>query len=282
MLRKIIVILIVLMPLANYAQKADSLNKDIYPYWYSTSCLKKLREMQTDRPDVTESAYTVDAGHFQYETDAIKLIRNKDGDILNNQVFYNLANIKIGITNSTDLQLLVESFVTNKTKNALTNNTISETSGFGDLTLRLKQNLWGNNGGKTALAIMPYINIPTSKFSDDKRIDGGVIIPFALELKNKWNFGAQVELDLVKKDQSKSYHSELLSSFTFGKELSDKFSAFVESYYTYDFKEKQADVYANAGLVYSLSPDFKIDTGLNYGLTKSTDKVYFVGFSFRY
>lgn len=28
-----------------------------------------LREMTTDRPDVTESAYSVDAGHFQLETE---------------------------------------------------------------------------------------------------------------------------------------------------------------------------------------------------------------------
>lgn len=28
-----------------------------------------MRDFETDRPDVTESAYTVDAGHFQLETD---------------------------------------------------------------------------------------------------------------------------------------------------------------------------------------------------------------------
>src|SRR5436309_3199384 len=28
-----------------------------------------MREMQTDRPDQTESPYTVDAGHFQLEAD---------------------------------------------------------------------------------------------------------------------------------------------------------------------------------------------------------------------
>ena len=274
-----ITVTISLFCLSGYAQHVDSVKKCYHIF--NPVPGKEMRDMQTDRPDVTESAYTVDAGHFQYETDAIKLIRNKDGDLANSQIFYNLANIKIGITNSTDLQLVVESFVTNKTKNTITNSTLTS-SGFGDLTLRLKQNFWGNNGGKTALAIMPYINIPTSKFSDDKRIDGGVIIPFALELKNNWNLGAQVEIDVVKNDESKSYHGELLNSVTLGKELSDKFSAFVESYYTYNFKEKQVDAYANGGLVYSVSPNFKIDTGLNYGLTKSSDKVYFVGFSFRY
>src|SRR5687767_7346997 len=30
-----------------------------------------MREMSTDRPDKTESAYTVDAGHFQVEADLV-------------------------------------------------------------------------------------------------------------------------------------------------------------------------------------------------------------------
>lgn len=30
---------------------------------------KLMREMSTDRPDTTESPYTVDAGHFQFELD---------------------------------------------------------------------------------------------------------------------------------------------------------------------------------------------------------------------
>src|SRR5207247_8308607 len=31
-----------------------------------------MREMNTDRPDKTESPYTVDAGHFQVEADVLK------------------------------------------------------------------------------------------------------------------------------------------------------------------------------------------------------------------
>ena len=30
---------------------------------------EQMREMSTDRPDKTESPYTVDAGHFQIESD---------------------------------------------------------------------------------------------------------------------------------------------------------------------------------------------------------------------
>jgi hypothetical protein len=33
--------------------------------------MPSLREMSTDRPDKTESPYTVDAGHFQFEADLV-------------------------------------------------------------------------------------------------------------------------------------------------------------------------------------------------------------------
>ncbi|MGB4775205.1 MAG: transporter [Daejeonella sp.] len=242
---------------------------------------KELREMQTDRPDVTESAYTVDYGHFQYESDAIKLVRNKENDILSHEFFFNLANIKLGITKSTDLQVVVETYIINESKNTLTQ-VSNKTSGFGDLTLRIKQNIWGNTGGKSALAVMPYLTIPTSKFTLDKRVEGGIIFPFALELKNDWNFGAQVQLDFLKMDNGKAYQNQVLNSITFGKKLNDKFNAFAETFYTYTFKEEKFDAGFNGGLIYSVSDNFKLDAGFNYGLTKSSDKIYFVGFSFRY
>jgi hypothetical protein len=37
-----------------------------------------MREMSTDRPDQTESAYTVDAGHFQVEMDLVSAMFDRD------------------------------------------------------------------------------------------------------------------------------------------------------------------------------------------------------------
>jgi len=63
-----------------------------------------MREMQTDRPDVTETPYTVDAGHIQFETDLFKL-EKETGDISNGKTYYlNQGNIKIGLFISTSVQ----------------------------------------------------------------------------------------------------------------------------------------------------------------------------------
>lgn len=72
-----------------------------------------MREMSTDRPDKTESPYTVDAGHFQVETDLVGFgIDNRNAN--NERVFGINAgnmNLKAGLLNNIDLQLVVENYI---------------------------------------------------------------------------------------------------------------------------------------------------------------------------
>jgi hypothetical protein len=240
----------------------------------------KMKDMETDRPDVTESAYTVEAGHFQVESDLFKQVRNKSDGVKTVENDYNLANLKLGLTEKMDLQLVVPTFVSTTTRDINTNKLIDKTSGIDDLTLRLKYNIWGNAGGKTALSVLPFVSLPTSSFADNK-VQGGLTLPFALKINDEWNFGSQASISVVNEDDDK-YHTEYLYSFTFGKELSKQFSCFVESYVNYSAYTKIADTYANGGLIFSATDNFNIDAGINYGLNSTADKLFFVGFSFRY
>jgi hypothetical protein len=239
----------------------------------------KMRDMSTDRPDITESPNSVDAGHFQIETDLFKTSRNKNNGIISVENSYNLANLKLGLTHNTDLQLVVGSYVSSYEKDVI-GKKLNTTSGFGDLTLRIKHNLWGNDGGKTAFAIMPYINLPTSK--ENKNIEGGIVFPLSVDLGNDFGFGTQVQVDILKSLQKSGYHAGILQSIVLGKELSKSLETFVESYYNYDFEEEKFDLSFNGGFGYSVTKNLKFDAGFNLGLTKNTDKVYFIGFSFRY
>ena len=52
-------------------------NKSIYDLFHPTPN-ELMREMSTDRPDQTESPYTVDAGHFQAEIDLVSAVFDRD------------------------------------------------------------------------------------------------------------------------------------------------------------------------------------------------------------
>ena len=70
-----------------------------------------LRELSTDRPDQTESPYTVDAGHFQVEMDFFNYTADRDtaggADLRARAWSVAPLNLKLGLTNRLDVQLMV-------------------------------------------------------------------------------------------------------------------------------------------------------------------------------
>ena len=238
-----------------------------------------LREMETDRPDVTESPQTVDAGHFQFETDLIRFQRENGDAGRSDEYLFNLANIKLGLTNSTAIQLTFESFVIKK--DFYTESSVDRNSGFGDLTLRLKQNLLGNDKGKFAIALLPYLKFPTSRADKESQYEGGIIIPMSIKFGNDWELGFQVEADRLQDEEGSGHHNQILQTLTVSHPLTKKLDGIIETYYTYEFKDNHLKNFLNAALQYELSKDLLIDGGLNYGVQHDARKSYFVGLSFR-
>ena len=65
-------------------------------------------------------------------------------------------------------------------------------SGFGDVVLRFKVNFWGDDGGKTALGVIPFVKLPANQ--DDMgnhAVEGGLIFPVVVELPGGWELGAR-------------------------------------------------------------------------------------------
>src|SRR5437667_1197436 len=73
-----------------------------------------MREMNTDRPDKTESPYTVDAGHFQIEGDILSYTYDRYNpahtDTRIETVSIAPMNLKVGLRNDVDLQLVLETY----------------------------------------------------------------------------------------------------------------------------------------------------------------------------
>ena len=155
MLKFIATIMILTLTCFCNAEVPQDSTKGSYSLFHPTP-KKLMRSFETDRPDVTESSYTIDAGHFQLETDLFKSDHSSIGGIKTIQNQYNIFNIKSGITNTLDLQIVFESFVTEK---VIHGSSTKKESGIGNITLRAKQNLWGNDHGNTAMAILPFINM---------------------------------------------------------------------------------------------------------------------------
>lgn len=239
-----------------------------------------MREMETDRPDVTESPFTVDAGHFQIETDLARLIKEKTESQQINTLLINQINLKIGITNSTSIQLGFQSYG-RKEEKELSSETKTVQHGFGDLNLRIKQNVIGNDKVNFALAILPYIKFPTSKYDDQSRLEGGLIVPMSYKLPCEWTLGLQVEADRLKDKDQSAMHTEFLQSLTISHPIIKGLAGIAETYYRYDFKAHEISNFINAAVQVDVLEDFKLDAGLNFGIQHTAEKHYFFGLSYR-
>ncbi len=245
-----------------------------------------LREMSTDRPDTTESPFTVDAGHFQAELSFVDLSREtlRDGGSIGRAAEVAPTLFKLGVLDNLDLQLGIVPFAQTQFTDPTTGDT-STLGGFGDVTFRVKVNLWGNDGGATALAVMPFVKLPTAKRGlGNGRVEGGLILPFAIQLPRELSLGFMPEFDVVKVDGSGRYSIDWVHTATLGFPIAGELGGYVEFAGSANLsRDERYRRSFNAGLTYGPTPNVRFDGGIRVGATSTTDNWgVFVGVSWRH
>jgi hypothetical protein len=241
-----------------------------------------MRPMSTDRPDKTESPYSVDAGHFQIESTLVDFaIDNGISD--NGKAFgINAANVnlKVGLTNNADFQVVVENYLYEQVR---ADGQTTRKSGFGDITTRLKVNLWGNDGGTTALAVMPFVTWPTNTNEfGNKKVEGGIIVPLAVELPWGFGMGVMTEVDFVARDEG-GYGANFINSITFSRDIIGNLAGYVECFAELQDTGVDPVLTVDTGLTYMLTENIQLDAGINFGVTEAADDFNpFVGISMRF
>ena len=256
---------------------------------FSPTPRDSMREMSTDRPDQTESPYTVDAGHVQFELDlwnhAIDRERDGGSDARTTQTAIAPINVKIGLTNAVDLQIVAETYIRSLTRDMKTGAVVDKRHGFGDITTRLKINLWGNDGGGAALAIMPFVKIPTNAAGlGNKSVEGGLIVPYAFDIVPGVGVGLMTEVDAVRNGADTGYTAAFVNTATIGFDLAERIGMYTEIATTKTAERGSPwEVSFDAGLTYALTDNVQFDLGVNVGLTRAaTDLNPFVGLSWRF
>jgi hypothetical protein len=240
-----------------------------------------LRELSTDRPDKTESPYTVDAGHFQIEADLISWTRNRGDGAAFDALDVGTINFKAGLTPFMDLQVVVPTYHYERTRAGGSRVT---DEGFGDLTLRTKFNLWGNDEGRTALAVMPFVTLPTAggDFGVD-RAEAGIIVPLGVALAEGWGLGLMTEVDFVN-DDAGGHTVHWINTITVGHDLTEVLGMYVEFFSEVPMENSSAWIgTVDVGFTYAIGKNMQLDAGVNIGVTDAADDLNpFVGFTVRF
>ena len=245
-----------------------------------------LRPLTTDRPDATESPITVDAGRVQIESSLLEHARASQGGHRVRSVAVLPTNIKFGLLDNTDIQ-----FVFTPLQRTRTDTTVSRerAQGFGvETQIRLKVNLWGNDGlsarfGDTAFAVMPFVKFPSGPRSlRGNRVEGGVILPLAIGMPGEFSLGLMAEFDLVYDDDRRQYGVDFVHTATIGHPIAGDLSGYLE-YVGIAPRVGRYQPMVSGGLTYPLADDSSIDLGARMLISRSArDVTVFAGFSRRF
>ena len=271
---------------------AEAVGADKDQYWlFNPTPDRLMREMTTDRPDITESPFTVDAGHVQFETTIVGYTRSAPdaAHTVTDEFEFATTNMRIGITNSAELSLVWQPYGTVRVRQEDPFR-IFHQSGIGGLNLRAKYNLWGNDTfekpGATALALLPFVLLPTDRHNgiSPEFVAGGIVVPFAVKLSDKWEVALNGGLVHLRDDAESSYHTEYLASASFSYEWSEKLSTYYEVAGRFNTENSRGDpVVLGTGFTYKLSKNLQLDAGVNVGVTPAADRINpFVGISARF
>lgn len=243
-----------------------------------------MRELSTDRPDKTEGPTTVDAGHFQLEMDFATFTRDRTGNVETES--WNVApfNLRVGLLNNVDLSLIFEDYLHERTDDRRTR-AVSTSSGVGDFITRVKINLWGNDDGATAFAVLPFVKFPTNTGSvGNNSIEGGFLLPFGVQLPAEFDCGMETGVQFLHNDSGDGRHEEFINSVTFSHALVGKLSSYAEFSSSVSTERNASWVgTVDVGLSYRLTRNLQMDAGCNIGVTHAADDINaFSGISIRF
>jgi hypothetical protein len=246
-----------------------------------------LRDMTTDRPDTTESPFTVDAGRVQVETNVFAFARSRpdeDGVVTDSYELVN-ANVRIGITSETEIGFVWQSYGIARSRHGDPMTSFRD-DGIGGLDVRGKVNLWGNDAfakpGDTALALLPFLTLPTDDDNgiSPEDVEGGLLVPLAVNLPRGFGLGINAGVLRLKDDDASGYHTDYVATAALSYEWSDALG----TYYEVATQFGEADIVVlGTGATYALSPNTQLDAGINVGVTRAADRINpFVGISTRF
>ncbi len=246
----------------------------------------KLRDLCPDRPTKNTSPCTVDPGHFQVEIDAFDVTVDRSGGADTNTYLAAAPTLKYGVSRSLDLEASFAPLVVVTSRDRATGAS-ARTTGVGDLFLKAKWNLVGDDGGPVSLAILPYLKVPTAPGGiGDRAVEGGLLVPVAIPLPSGFSLALTPEVDWLKNANDDGRHANMIQLVALGHAVGP-LSATAElwSDFNFDPAGEVTQYSADLGLAWipKRAPNLQLDAGVNLGLNRVTPGLQaYVGVSRRF
>ena len=246
----------------------------------------EMRKFTPDRPTKGYSVRTVDAGHIEIETDFVSYTYSRYLGITTHSFEAFDPNLKIGITDWADFEIQFNGLQSQRSFDSATG-AVAHGDGFGDVFLRTKINLFGNDSGPMGLAIIPYVKVPSSvPVISNGAVESGLIAPLALRLPQDYIVTLMTEVDELKNTDDGRRYTNFVNLIGVSHPLPgiEGANAMVELFSSAGTDPASPQIYTfDAGMNFRLDKHTILDVGLNLGLNKAAPKAQiYSGISVRF
>ena len=233
-----------------------------------------LRPLCTDRPTKSTSPCTVDAGHFQLESDIFNVTMDRGVGHTTTIWLASNPTLKYGLTDRLDVEVNMAPYVSVVVRDRSSGaRTFSD--GVGDFFLRAKWAPLGDGGRAVSLALSPYIKLPTAPAGiGNGAVEGGLIAPININLPASFSLVIDPEFDVVKNSGDSGRHINTSGLLSLSRGLSKMLTASVEVWTDTDFDPAGSRTQVSGDLGLAFIPpkalNWQFDGGVNFGLNRET------------
>lgn len=224
----------------------------------------EMRPLNSSIQDGVMDARTLDAGHVQAEGEFVDYFYNSSTPpTYYSDEFLWAPRVTVGLLNDLDLEVrpVYEIRYLDYKK---------ASSEFGRVAAGAKVNLLGNDDGMIAVALSPYVSIPTSRTD---ALGGGDLLgggDVAVLVRLPWELNVKVDSEIYASQRRSD--NEIFEGFynalSLDKTLCSKADAYC--YFTTTVTTDPAQTwygYAGFGLQYNVTRDLQVFAGMGFGVT---------------
>jgi hypothetical protein len=251
--------------------------------WHKPVPRNLLRELQPDRPGVTESPFTVDAGHAQVEMDAFRLSNSgREEEQRTRDWHLAYAMLKFGLSRRTDIQAELPLYSNAKQRPVGTEQWQERHAGFGDIALRVKHNFIGDDQqGHFAMSVIGYMRLPSGGTVGSGGVEYGLILPVDVELGENFNLEAQLESDLDYDREQARHYAKLQPSMALEWDVTKRLGLLTEGFMRWNSLANNWQSGMTMAPFFKITKNFEVDAGTQLALDRRSEHEYFVGFTLR-
>ena len=246
----------------------------------------QMRPFSTDRPGKTHSSLTVDAGHFQLESDFWNYTWDRFTRDRATTRTYSVANpfLKLGVTNWAEIEVQVPIYNSLAVRSRAGMGSL-RARGFGDVLIGGKISLFGNDGGDQALALYGLVKLPTAaRGLGNNLVEYTLNAPYTIALPARFSLTLEPAAGLLRNLNKQGYHADYQFLANLNRPvIGETVTAALEVAAEYTTDHNIPPRYTlDPSLQWLVTPALQLDAGSYIGLNKGApDYNPCVGVSFR-